>query len=234
MDVYEKAFTVGPEGLSTQALFRLLQDIAGEQCVPYRLTGPDLEKRGLMWVIIKYRVQAERWPQPGERLLARTWPGRSRHGMMPRFYTIRDGSGAVCAAASSVWAVVDRRTRAMVNNEELGVTLEALETGEEIRLPAAVKKLETDRSAVFTVPADYLDENGHMNNTFYYAVAERCIGRDARREGLREAATEHLSEALCGEELALRWGERDGLWYILGEHGDKPVFRMNLRYGNNG
>ena len=230
MEIYQRAFTVGPEGLSTRELFRLLQDVAGEQCAPLHLTGPDLEKKGLMWVIIKYRVQAERWPRPGERLSVNTWPGRARHGMMPRFYAIRDEAGSAVLAASSVWAVVDRQSRAMVNGEELGVTLPALETGEEIRLPGAVRRLETDGSAAFTVPADYLDENGHMNNTFYYTVAERCIGRDARRDGLCEAATEHLSEALCGETLTLRWGEEDGLWYILGEHGDKPVFRMNLRY----
>ena len=231
MEVYQKAFTVDPDGLDTRALFRLLQDVAGEQCVPLHLAGPDLEKMGLMWVIIKYRVQAARWPRPGERLTARTWPGRARHGLMPRFYTIRDAAGETVLAASSIWAVVDRRTRAMVSGEELGVTLPALETGEEIRLPGAVRRLETAQSAVFTVPADYLDENGHMNNTFYYTVAEACIGRDARRDGLREAATEHLSEALCGEALTLRWGELDGLWYILGEHAEKPVFRMNLRYG---
>ena len=230
MEVFQQDFTVGPEGLSTRELFRLLQDIAGEQCRPLQLAGPDLEKKGLMWVIIKYRVQASRWPQPGERLCAHTWPGKARHGLMPRFYTIRDAAGEIVIAASSVWAVVDRRTRAMVNGDELGVTLPSLETGEEIRLPGAVRRLETDGSAAFTVPADYLDENGHMNNTFYYTVAERCIGRDARLDGLREAATEHLSEALCGEALTLRWGERDGLWYILGEHGERTVFRMNLRY----
>ena len=230
MEVFKRDFTVGPEGLSTRQLFKLLQDIAGEQCVPYHLAGPDLERKGLMWVIIRYRLQAARWPRPGESLRADTWPGKARHGMMPRFYAIRDAGGATVIAVSSVWAVVDRRTRAMVSGEELGVTLEALETGEEIRLPGAVRRLETRESAVFTVPADYLDENGHMNNTRYYELAERCIGRDARRRGLREVLTEHLSEALCGEELSLRWGEQDGLWYILGEHGDKPVFRMNLRY----
>ena len=234
MEVYRKEICVGPEGLGTRELFRLLQDAAGEQCVPLQLAGPDLEKMGLMWVIIKYRVQADRWPQPGERLILRTWPGRTRHGMMPRFYAIRDEAGETCVAASSVWAVVDRHTRAMVRSEELGgafARLEPLETGEEIRLPGAVRRLETAQSADFTVPADYLDENGHMNNPHYYTVAERCIGRDARRDGLREAATEHLSEALCGETLSLRWGEQDGLWYILGEHEGKPVFRMNLRYG---
>lgn len=230
MDVYRKALTVGPEGLSTQALFRFLQDIAGEQCAPYHLTGPDLEKKGLMWVIIRYRLEAGRWPQPGERFTAHTWPGRTRHGMMPRFYVIQDEAGETRIAVSSVWAVVDRHTRAMVNNDDFGVTLEALETGEEIRLPAAVRRLETAQSGRFTVPADYLDENGHMNNTFYYTVAEHCIGRDARRDSLREVMTEHTSEALCGEELALRWGERDGLWYIVGENGAKCVFRMNLRY----
>ena len=230
MEIFRREHRVGPEGLSTQQLFKLLQDSAGDQCIPLHLSGPDLEKKGLMWVIIKYRVSVTRWPQPGERFTAHTWPGKTRHGMMPRFYALKDDAGETLIAVSSVWAVVDRHTRAMVNNDDFGITLEALETGEEIRLPAAIRRLETTQSGSFTVPADYLDENGHMNNTFYYTVAEHCIGRDARRDGLREVMTEHTSEALCGEELALHWGEQDGLWYIVGENGAKCVFRMNLRY----
>ena len=230
MEVYRREFTVGPEGLTTQQLFRLLQDIAAEQCVPLHLTGPDLEAKGLMWVIIRYRVEISRWPQPGERFTANTWPGKTRHGMMPRFYTLRDEKGEKLLAACSVWAVVDRQTRTMVNNADFGVTLEPLETGEEIRLPGAIKRFETTECGSFTVPADYLDENGHMNNTHYYTVAERCLGRDARIDRLTDIATEHISEALCGEELTLRWGESEGLCYLIGEHGDRPVFRMNLRY----
>ena len=230
MEVYRKTATAEAEGLSAQRLFMLLQDAAGEQCAPFHLTGPDLEKKGLMWVIIKYRMEIERWPQPGERFTVVTWPGRTRHGMMPRFYTVESEAGEKLLAASSVWAVVDRQTRAMVNNEALGVHLDSLETGEEIRLPGAVKKLETPFSASFVVPAAYLDENRHMNNTRYYTVAEQCIARDARRDRLLAVATEHVSEALCGEELSLRWGEEDGLYYITGAFGDKTVFRMNLKY----
>ena len=230
MEVYRRNYTVGAEGLSTQALFKFLQDIAGEQCIPLKLSGPDLEKRGLMWVIIKYRLQVSRWPQPGETIQANTWPGKTRHGMMPRFYVLRDAGGETLLAASSIWAVVDRQTRAMVNNEELGVHIDPLETGEEIRLPGAIKKLETTQERLFRVPAEYLDENGHMNNTFYYTVAEDCLGRDARRDRLLEVSTEHVSEALCGEELLLRWAESEGLGYITGSLGDKLIFRMNLRY----
>ena len=230
MEIFRREHRVGPEGLSTQQLFKLLQDSAGDQCIPLHLSGPDLEKKGLMWVIIKYRVSVTRWPQPGESFTLNTWPGRTRHGMMPRFYTLKTADGALLLAVSSVWAVVDRKTRSMVNNEDFGVTLEALETGEEIRLPGAIKKLETSQSGSFVVPADYLDENGHMNNTHYYTVAEQCIGRDARRDRLVAIATEHVNEALCGETLSIRWGESEGLYYLLGEHGDKVVFRMNLQY----
>ena len=133
MEIFRREHRVGPEGLSTQQLFKLLQDSAGDQCVPLHLSGPDLEKKGLMWVIIKYRVSVTRWPQPGESFTLNTWPGRTRHGMMPRFYTLKTADGALLLAVSSVWAVVDRKTRSMVNNADFGVTLEAIETGEEIR-----------------------------------------------------------------------------------------------------
>jgi len=230
MELFTEKHTVAPEGLSTRELFVWLQDIAGHQCVPLGLSGPDLAERGLMWVVIKYRVEVTRWPQPGETVSLDTWPGKPRHGMMPRFYALRDAAGETLLAVSSVWAVVDRQTRSMVNNEEAGVHLEPLETGEEIRLPAAIKRLETTGERCFTVPADYLDTNGHMNNTRYYTVAEACIGRDARQDAPVYIATEHVSEALCGETLTLCWGEADGLAYITGSNGEKPVFRMNLRY----
>ena len=229
MLIYTADCTVAPEGLSLRALFRLLQDAAGAQCVPLHLAGPDLEKMGLMWVIVRCRVQIARWPAPGESLRLHTWPGKARHGMMPRFYRLCGDAGAELRV-SAVWAVVDRKTRSMVNGEDFGIHLDPSETGEEIRLPGAVKRLDTPNERDFTVPADYLDTNGHMNNTFYYAVAERCLGRDARQDAPGEILTEHQSEALCGETLHLRWGEENGLCYISGEHGDRPVFRMNLRY----
>ena len=62
MEIYEKKMTAPAEGLSTRELFRWLQDIANEQCIGYHLTGDDLEKKGLMWVVIRYLVRAPRWP----------------------------------------------------------------------------------------------------------------------------------------------------------------------------
>ena len=133
MEVYEKQLLAPAEGLSTRELFLWLQEIANEQCVSYRQSGDDLEKKGLMWVVIRYLVRATRWPAPGEALRLQTWPGQTRHSMMPRYYRLLDADGSCILSGSSVWTVVDRQTRKMVNPDEHGVVLEGLQTGLEER-----------------------------------------------------------------------------------------------------
>ena len=147
MEIYEKKMTAPAEGLSTRELFRWLQDIANEQCIGYHLTGDDLEKKGLMWVVIRYLVRAPRWPEPGEELTLQTWPGQTRHSMMPRYYRLLDGAGTCVVSGSSVWTVVDRQSRKMVIPEEHGVVLEALTTGMEERRPPAPARLPLTESA---------------------------------------------------------------------------------------
>ena len=227
MEIYEKQLCTPSEGLSTRELFLWLQDIANEQCVDYHLTGADLEKKGLMWVVIRYLVRAPRWPQPGEQLRLQTWPGATRHGMMPRFYRLLDGEGSCIVSGSSVWTVVDRQTRRMVNPDEHGVILEPLVTGLEERRPPAPAKLPMAESTVYTVTEEVLDTNGHMNNTRYYDLAERCIGRTGEHPS--RIVTEHQSEIRLGEQMQVSWGQEGERFFLEGVK-EAPVFRMELDY----
>ena len=228
MEIYEKNLTAPAEGLSTRELFLWLQTIANEQCVGYRLTGDDLKKKGLMWVVVRYLVRAPRWPEPGEALRLQTWPGQTRHSMMPRYYRLLDKKGDCLISGSSLWTVVDRETRKMVNPEEHGVILEALVTGLEERRPPAPAKLTTSDSRDYTVTEDVLDSNGHMNNTRYYDLSESCIGRT--EDHPRRIVTEHQSEIRLGESMQVSWG-REGERYFIEGVNNGPVFRMELDYG---
>ena len=228
MEIYEKQVIAPAGSLSIRELFVWLQDAAGEQCVPYHLAGDDLKKRGLMWVVVRYLIRVPRWPEPGEALRLLTWPGATRHSMMPRFYRLLDAAGECIASGSSVWTVVDRETRKMVNPEEHGVILEALVTGLEERRPPAPARLPAEDSADYLVTDAVLDTNGHMNNTRYYDLAERCIGREGGRP--RRIVTEHQSEIRAGQSMRIRWG-REGERYFIEGANDYPVFRMELDYG---
>lgn len=227
MEIFEQVWTAPAEGLSTRELFYWLQESAGYQCVPYRLSGDDLRARGLMWVVLRYLVRVRRWPEAGERLRLQTWPGKTRHGMMPRFFRLLDGAGDCLISASSVWTVVDRETRRMVNPDEHGVILETLVTGLEERKPPAPARLPLTESLIYTVTEDVLDTNGHMNNTRYYDLAERCIGRVGQPPV--RIVTEHQSEIRLDEQMTVSWG-RDGERYFLEGVKDAPVFRMELEY----
>ena len=115
----------------------------------------------------------------------------------------------------------------MVNPDEHGVVLEALVTGLEERRPPAPARLPTTAETDYTVTADVLDTNGHMNNTCYYDLAERCIGRGSAHPV--RIVTEHQSEIRLGERMQVSWGQEGERFFLEGVK-ETPVFRMELDY----
>ena len=230
MTVYREKRSVPREGLSAQRLFWFLQEASAAQSTRLGYGEADMRGLGVMWVVIRYLVKAERWPSPGEELTVETWPGQTRHGMCPRFYRVLDGADQVILNGSSLWAVVDRDTRQMAAPHERGVDIEPLTTGWEIPLPGTIRRPVTDRETRFTVPEEYLDGNGHMNNTRYFDLAEQTTGFCAARQGLREVTAEYLNEALCGEQMRVAWGVEGSSCTVVGEADGGHVFRMKLNY----
>lgn len=218
------------ERLKTSGLFRLMQNAAGDQC---ELTGPtekDIRSKNLMWVIVRQYVELSRYPQPGETLELSTWPGTPRHMFFPRFYIFRI-DGEIIGRGSALWTLVDRTSRKMISPASREIELEGLVTGEECRLPSAPVKLPRSRNGDFTVTAEVLDTNNHMNNTRYYDVAESAFGEAVEGKELSCAVTEYVAEAREGDRLHLSWGAEEDRYYITGTAGEeKTVFRMSLEY----
>lgn len=234
MNIYERTIRVPEEGLSTRELFWQLQEVSAAHSEALGFGGAKMEELGLMWVVVRYLVRAARWPRGGETLRLETWPGQVRHSMCPRYYRLLDADGALLLEGCCVWAVVDRQSRQMVQPQERGVGIPAVVTGLEARLPGPLRRPVTDRETTYTVPEEVLDQNGHMNNTRYFDLAERCAGLDARTRGLTEALAEFQNEALVGDRLLLRWGLAGDTLTVLGERDGEGVFRMRLSYTGEG
>ena len=227
MEIYEESLAVGPAGLSTGDFFRALQKISGDHCRQIGYGEPVMEAKGVMWVIVRHGAWVKRYPAPGEALRLRTWPGPTRHGMCPRYYRVESLTGELLIESCAIWSVVDRETRKMVVPATRGVEIEPLTTGLECRRPAAPGQLEETDSSSFLVPPEVLDENGHMNNTRYYDLAEERMGTEGLP--LRAAIAEYVAEARLGDRLQLHWGREGGRCCIRGELTG-PAFRMELQY----
>ena len=228
MELFTEKFTVSQEGLCTGDLFRLMQKVSGDHSTLLGYSEQKMEELGVMWVIIRHGVQVQRWPRAGEEILAKTWPGPTRHGMCPRFYRLESREGEVLITGCAIWSVVARESRKMVIPAARGVDFPAMVTGLETRRPGAPVKLETTEHSAYTVSHEVLDENRHMNNTRYYDLAEELLGTRGRE--LELALVEYVNEALEGDTLQLRWGEQDGLICFEGENHGEAAFRMNLKY----
>lgn len=230
MDILERKYRVPASGLSSRELFLLLQEVSTIHCDELGYGMEVVGPRGLIWVVVRQRLELIRCPLPGEEICLRTWPGLTRHGMFPRYYTIESKDGQKLGEACALWTLVDAQSRRMIRPEDYGVDLKGLKTGEEGALPRAPEKLEQQESRIFTVPEEYLDLNGHMNNTRYYELAELSIGPDTLGDAqLCRAVTEYSAEALLGDALQIRIGRDGGHFYITGDT-EEPIFKMHLEY----
>ena len=168
-------FTVPGDPSRIAGLFRILQDVSGHAAACWHASGPELMEKGLMWVVTRYELSLDRALIPGEALDITTWASPVRHMLSQRNYLLADAGGLPLGRAAGSWALVDRETRAMVDWTGRLDAFETEVTGLEPPRPAAPEKLPAESERIFTVSEEWLDENGHMNNTRYFDVAQACI-----------------------------------------------------------
>ena len=231
--MYEVELSVPLKGWSTAELFWELQTISGDAVADSCLTGEDLKKIGLMWVIIRYDIRLKRAFCPGEKLRIVTWAGPFRHRMSQRNYLVYGADGICILHGAGNWAIADRARRCMVDAAAFGLDFPTEINGNELPRPAPPEKLPLFCSAGYTVGETDLDMNQHMNNTRYFDIAEAMIsGRDPELS-LQSVQAAFQNEAVLGEELSVRLGNRDNRWYFCGEGNGKLCFQLSLEYGRS-
>jgi len=229
MEVYKKIFRLENRKLRTSKFLHILQEVASDHCEMIGYGGDVVGPMGLMWVIVRQKLEVYRYPKAGEEILVRTWPNPDRHGFFPRQYIVESLDGEKLAAACAIWSLVDVNSKKLVRPESYGINFGGLITGEEQPKPRGTVKIEQTEERKFIVPEEYLDVNKHMNNTRYYDLAEDSIGAWTEEAELAELTTEYVSEALLGDSLTVRYGTDGESWYVTGDT-DKTIFRMNLKY----
>ena len=120
MAVIEHKFEIGfrdvgkSNKLTNKALLGFLEDIAGAHS---NITGyglNNIEKTGVTWVLLNWKVQIFSKPLYGETVLVKTWARDTA-----KFYTYRDfevynKNNELIAIATSKWALLDAKTMSLI------------------------------------------------------------------------------------------------------------------------
>ena len=172
--MYKKEFIISNNDvdyrfyLKPANLYRIFQDIALKATEEVGSDSISLSKRGIDWVITRMDVEIKRLPRCNEKITVCTYPGKDLAMLYPRYFYILDENNSVIIIASSIWALIDAKTRKVIVDKD---TIKKLppETSEyELPLPGKIAASE-EKNLIETRTIHYsdLDFNCHMNNVRY-------------------------------------------------------------------
>ena len=238
--IYEKPYHLKSsdvnrfQRLRTSVLMRWLQEAAIAHTEELGMGREKTLDKGILWIVSLQRTEILRMPVYDEKIIVRSWPGKTMHVFFPRYYELvsEDGSETL-VRASALWMLLDEKTRRFVFPETYGIVIEGCTTGREIALPSSPKALPLTEESPFTVPFSYVDLNCHMNNTRYYDLADDLLPFEKEGRLLKTMITEYLHEIREDQRIVLRRGF-DGSGcaaFLSGEdEAGTALFRLRLEY----
>ena len=142
----------------------------------------------------------------------------SERATLLRVYNAVSG-GEQLAYASSIWSIVNFKTRRIMKAKELNMKNYKLVKyrnpfgDRKFRITEEDEKIMEDMGT-FKVGRDYMDDNGHMNNIKYLEHVEELIPELGEGKYLKEIRLHFMKEALYDEELKIKRLCKKGAYYF--------------------
>jgi len=185
-----------------QVLF-IAQDMGGRHS---RELTPLLNQEHLFWAVTRHRVQITRLPKSGETMRVETWAMPTTRVAYPRSVVAYDEKGRELFRAITLWVLMNRDTRAMIQPGKSGIEVAGTVRGLELASPKGLVPRDMLNSSPRRVCFTDLDRNGHMNNTRYMEWVEDLFPSQFHREHtLKEFTVCYLAECREGQTLDMHY-----------------------------
>lgn len=212
------------------SLLDLFQDIAEEHATRLGLGIDWMHETGLLWLLARYRIKVQRFPNVGETLRARTWPVAFQRLYAIREFSVLDASDKLVATASSAWLMTNREFRPVRPAEHAAgkVPFEPrLYPDDALMTPLPELDLEDANELEqehFKVRLHDIDVIRHVNNTHYLRWALEAVPQSVSTQARpREVAVDFRGMAFLGEVV------QSSCKRIEGEPGQRQVYLHGLR-----
>lgn len=202
------------------AAFRLMQEVAGAHSSQLGLSRSELVRNNIVWMIARAQLRIDRYPRLHDVVRAKTWYGRAGHTTFPRYVEIYGADGALLAAMSTSWILVDIVSRRILLPEKAGLSFPPpAELTPPLPEPGKLRLKQDGAPQVFLRAPLYsdIDVNGHMNNASYVGwILDLFPLAKYREQRLRSLYIGYSAEARPGEQVQMKLYQNDDQFEVLG------------------
>ena len=192
--------------LKPSSILYIAQEVASQHCIALGVDYDTLIQKNLFWAVTRHKVAIARLPRRGETITVETWPMPTSRVAYPRATAAYDQEGHLLFQSVSLWVLMDMTSRNMVLPGKSGVKVDGILQGTELDIPHSIVPKDAENCCQRTVTYDFLDRNGHMNNTRYMDWVYDLLNSDFLSAHTAKAFTIcYLNEAREDQNIHLHW-----------------------------
>lgn len=173
------------KSLKLFSLLNFFQDIASDNAEKHGFGYSFIYPKNLMWVLLKYRIEFEKFPIGVQNLRLKTAPRGYNKLFAYRNFELLTECG-LSAKASSMWGLVDINTMEMVNIENVMSENPNMKkfspTENDLKFNKIPSITNIDYQEFFKVRYNDIDVNLHANNANYIIWALEPLSKDFRKQ----------------------------------------------------
>lgn len=220
----------GKGGVMTErGILRILENIACYHSDSLGYGAADMDKTGIGWILLEWKVKILRFPRYGESLRVTTWSrGVATFCTTLRDYEIFGEDGKPCVIASSKWAVVDVKAGKIAKIDEALIAQYQTETRSVFEEKDILRLREPkaySAESTYTVRRNEIDLNGHVHNLCYLDFALDALPEAVYQTApFSEMRITYRKEILLGENITCKYCGVDGV-HTIGIYGGDGTLR---------
>ncbi len=159
------------------SIMNLLQDAASDHAALLGLSGFDLAKKNLTWVISRYRIDIKRAPSWSDDITIKTWRQPWKNLYELRHFAITDKKDRDIVRAKAAWVMVKKENKKPVRLSRFIPGTENIKRNspEDTLFNVLNPPEKTDCLHSFKVRMSDLDLNRHVNNAIYVGWAVETV-----------------------------------------------------------
>ncbi|WP_326910978.1 acyl-[acyl-carrier-protein] thioesterase [Sedimentibacter sp. MB31-C6] len=192
--------------LKLSSLFMYLQDMATIHAERLGFGRNNLQNYGVIWVLIRAKVDIIRYPKWNEEIAIETWPQQPNKIEFERDFIVYDSKGDIIARAVSSWVIIDIVNRKLKRSKLINPAFPLIDRERALVCQLGKLKANGILEPIYKKTVGYsdVDMNEHLNNAKYIDYIMDCFSLENHKKYfVQSIEIDYIHEALPGDSILL-------------------------------